>query len=498
MKKKALLVLFLILSLLLTACSNPEGGFGPSWDITAKIPLIKGSEENKITVYDLLGEDVNLEEGISISLADGEDTLYDLGGELSTVSLDIGGGTLELSLLPVPPDITVADDLGEIKIDTQFSRLVLGENLATVTIEPLDKVDFQDIKLYIFDDGQRQDPYEIPIGADGKGQWQMDGLVFSSNDILIAAVADSANIGEVTVSIDLPDKLLVESITCDVGESLADKDTTINFELDLDLDEKIREELEKVEFWPELVLNLATLEGLEINIKDLVFTTRGAKPEVITTKIEGTGSKKTVELNGKSLLDLLRDPGITGFNVSANYSITGEEVTVNRTSKVGIEAIRIQIPYEFSVKEDIVYQVNGQEVGSLDQDTRELLQNRLEAALVIEDLYNNFPFSVEIGVYLASISGNPTEEFIEENLYTEANKIKSISIEQRTGYKSFPVKLASKELEPFAQEDLYAGVKIIIPRNATGETYKFNEEDEFTFNLIYISLTGKINGGEEK
>lgn len=153
--------------------------------------------------------------------------------ELSTVSLDIGGGTLELSLLPVPPDITVADDLGEIKIDTQFSRLVLGENLATVTIEPLDKVDFQDIKLYIFDDGQRQDPYEIPIGADGKGQWQMDGLVFSSNDILIAAVADSANIGEVTVSIDLPDKLLVESITCDVGESLADKDTTINFELDL-------------------------------------------------------------------------------------------------------------------------------------------------------------------------------------------------------------------------------------------------------------------------
>lgn len=137
-------------------------------------------------------------------------------------------------------------------------------------------------------------------------------------------------------------------------------------------------------------------------------------------------------------------------------------------------------------------------MGSLDQDTRELLQNRLEAALVIEDLYNNFPFSVEIGVYLASISGNPTEEFIEENLYTEANKIKSISIEQRTGYKSFPVKLASKELEPFAQEDLYAGVKIIIPRNATGETYKFNEEDEFTFNLIYISLTGKINGGEEK
>lgn len=498
MKKKALLVLFLILSLLLTACSNPEGGFGPSWDITAKIPLIKGSEENKITVYDLLGEDVNLEEGISISLADGEDTLYDLGGELSTVSLDIGGGTLELSLLPVPPDITVADDLGEIKIDTQFSRLVLGENLATVTIEPLDKVDFQDIKLYIFDDGQRQDPYEIPIGADGKGQWQMDGLVFSSNDILIAAVADSANIGEVTVSIDLPDKLLVESITCDVGESLADKDTTINFELDLDLDEKIREELEKVEFWPELVLNLATLEGLEINIKDLVFTTRGAKPEVIKTEIEGTGSKKTVELIEKSLLDLLRDPGITGFNVSANYSITGEEVTVNRTSKVGIEAIRIQIPYEFSVKEDIVYQVNGQEVGSLDQDTRELLQNRLEAALVIEDLYNNFPFSVEIGVYLASISGNPTEEFIEENLYTEANKIKSISIEQRTGYKSFPVKLASKELEPFAQEDLYAGVKIIIPRNATGETYKFNEEDEFTFNLIYISLTGKINGGEEK
>ena len=61
--------------MLLTACSNPEGGFGPSWDITAKIPLIKGSEENKITVYDLLGEDVNLEEGISISLADGEDTL---------------------------------------------------------------------------------------------------------------------------------------------------------------------------------------------------------------------------------------------------------------------------------------------------------------------------------------------------------------------------------------------------------------------------------------
>lgn len=47
MRKKMFFLLFLILPLLLTACTNPQGGIGPSWDVTAKIPIKKGSEEDR-------------------------------------------------------------------------------------------------------------------------------------------------------------------------------------------------------------------------------------------------------------------------------------------------------------------------------------------------------------------------------------------------------------------------------------------------------------------
>lgn len=48
------LLVVLISVLILSACTNPDGRLGPSWDVTAKIPLIKGAEENKVTIEDIL------------------------------------------------------------------------------------------------------------------------------------------------------------------------------------------------------------------------------------------------------------------------------------------------------------------------------------------------------------------------------------------------------------------------------------------------------------
>lgn len=126
MKRKIFFLLFLIFPLLLTACTNPQGGIGPSWDVTARIPLLKGNEENKLTVYDLFGENFNPEGAITVTLADGDITLFDLGTKMSTISITDNEITIPIAkeLPEFNPELS---ESAKINFGISFSNLILGK-----------------------------------------------------------------------------------------------------------------------------------------------------------------------------------------------------------------------------------------------------------------------------------------------------------------------------------------------------------------------------------
>ena len=497
MRKKMFFLLFLILPLLLTACTNPQGGIGPSWDVTAKIPIKKGSEEDRLTVYDILGEDVNLEEGIRINLESGDSAAFDLGAELDKIRL-----TDSVITVPLLPDfIFDPDKFGEISFDTGFTNITLGSSLVKITLQG--EVDIQEIELCFFDDGVNKGSYVISI-KNREGYGLIDSLEFTSGNILVAAVAEDIE-GFVEVNLEFPE-LSIESITCDVSDLL---DNTVQdfdiggIELDVideEMDEKIREELEKMELKPELYISFLTMSGLDVEIRDLALIFQNlleVEVERINAElvpVEETDSRQVQKVkNLDNIWGLLLNPDVANIKIEGNYEIAGENVTVNKDSKVGLESIELSIPYEFIVTEDMEIQTDPEEVDSLDEDTKKLLKSNLKAVLVIEDLNNDFPFSATMELYIGSISENYSVELIEQNLYVEENMIKRIPIKQRTRYETFTVEFESKDLEILEQKNLYSGIKLIIPKNSEGESYKLNADDEFTFNRIYIGLTGKIN-----
>lgn len=466
--------------------------------MTAKIPIKKGSEEDRLTVHDLLGEDVNLEEGIRINLESGDSAAFDLGAELDKIRL-----TDSVITVPLLPDfIFDPDKFGEISFDTGFTNITLGSSLVKITLQG--EVDIQEIELCFLDGGEVKYIYPITI-QDNEGQYSMEVMEFPSGEILVAAVA--RDIKEVVqVNIEFPESLSIDSITCDVSDLL---DNTVQdfdiggIELDVideEMDEKIREELEKMELKPELYISFLTMSGLDVEIRDLALIFQNllevevARINAELVPVEETDSRQVQKVkNLDNIWGLLLNPDVANIKIEGNYEIAGENVTVNKDSKVGLESIELSIPYEFIVTEDMEIQTDPEEVDSLDEDTKKLLKSNLKAVLVIEDLNNDFPFSATMELYIGSISENYSVELIEQNLYVEENMIKRIPIKQRTRYETFTVEFESKDLEILEQKNLYSGIKLIIPKNSEGESYKLNADDEFTFNRIYIGLTGKIN-----
>ncbi|NLJ83630.1 MAG: hypothetical protein GX336_01800 [Halanaerobiaceae bacterium] len=242
------------------------------------------------------------------------------------------------------------------------------------------------------------------------------------------------------------------------------------------------------------------MSGLDVEIRDLALIFQNllevevARINAELVPVEETDSRQVQKVkNLDNIWGLLLNPDVANIKIEGNYEIVGENVTVNKDSKVGLESIELSIPYEFIVTEDMEIQTDPEEVDSLDEDTKKLLKSNLKAVLVIEDLNNDFPFSATMELYIGSISENYSVELIEQNLYVEENMIKRIPIKQRTRYETFTVEFESKDLEILEQKNLYSGIKLIIPKNSEGESYKLNADDEFTFNRIYIGLTGKIN-----
>ncbi len=497
MKRKIFFLLFLIFPLLLTACTNPQGGIGPSWDVTARIPLLKGNEENKLTVYDLFGENFNPEGAITVTLADGDITLFDLGTKMSTIS--ITDNEIKIPIVQQLPEFNPElSEFAKINFGISFSNLILGKNQIPFEISG-ENVDIDSISFSIFVDGFSRHKYVVSVGTDGSGLLELDNYVnYSSDNVFIAA--EYPNIdenSETELILKFPEKLYIESITCDVNEYLGDNeiDTKIDFEIELNIDEKT---MEKVDFNADLVINLQTLDGMEIDLENLTFTIMGNKTDVFVAELrdlDDTGTRKTIEFkDGKDILDIILDPEIKGLKVSGDYIISGEEVTITYDSKVGIESVEVQIPFDIAVEDDLVFTTNVVKLEPVDEDIRELLKHDLEGAFVVEGLHNKFGMSLIMELYIASIPGNRTDEELEEILYKSENMIKRASIQKMKEYNvPYTVKVDAEELDIFFEDNLYAGIKFIVPANEEGERYKITGEDELTFDRMYISITGKIN-----
>ncbi|MFP4015572.1 MAG: hypothetical protein ACLFUI_00945 [Halanaerobiales bacterium] len=129
MKKNICLLLMLSIPILfLSACSNPQGGLGPSWDVSLKIPLIKGSAENTITIEDITGGDTGIEDGYNENLLIGDNT-YDLGTELTSYTFPAVEEGASISL----PTIEVAGLIGTLAESVPIAAPVNLDNLDTIT-----------------------------------------------------------------------------------------------------------------------------------------------------------------------------------------------------------------------------------------------------------------------------------------------------------------------------------------------------------------------------
>ena len=103
--------------------------------------------------------------------------------------------------------------------------------------------------------------------------------------------------------------------------------------------------------------------------------------------------------------------------------------------------------------------------------------------------------SINAQIYMATIDGGKemSDTQLKDALYKEENMFRELSIEQRTN-KDKEFGLKGSEVDKFTQDNLYAGVKIIIPGNADANTsYNFKTGDKISISEIFVTMVGKAN-----
>jgi len=635
-------------TLMFYACTNPGGTLGPSWDITAKIPLIKGTEKNTIRIEDLIGDDINLQEGYTESLLDSGNSLYALGNELSEISfsgfstsielgsIEIGGliGTREFDVITANIEGGIEEDIGDITFDADFDSLSLSEDSqeALITINSTTgsiSDHISGLRIKVFNNGVNKGTlyFDTLITGDDlntgvEEKWDMKNLSLTGNQISLKLMVEEITLDEeIIVSVQFPSKLKVaelsnlkltdfsdidtrleSEITIDdlnlnngvkkigfvtgnisidissvsnnftglsvenlniaglsaetdlislagqelsfldgeklqTGMTLRANDELISFssdsevkisgtfenigisylevnideaketldfdgdvvidELEIELDDELRDELHKLNIKPEIILNIVSLEGMKLEPFELVFNTfdDSGNPvgEEISFEIEVSESGNSI-IDIKPLFDRIKEPEVNRISGSCNYGLSGEEVIVTPESKVGIESIELRVPYEFSLNDDMEFTLDPEKVEALDSGTREMLENDAKGMLVIGNLDNNLPLAVAIEVYAVVISEpHLTNEELKETLYKPENLLKSKALAQREYYEKYLLEIKAEDLDIFTEDNVYTGVKIVLPANNGEDKYQFLAGDKLTFDSIYLSLTGHLN-----
>lgn len=252
MRKMLIVCIGLLISILvLNGCSSPQGGFGPSWDVTAKIPLIKGSEETSLSVEELLSTELGLE--LNTSEESGEllslqNTINE--ADLSDFDFNIGN---QIHDFEVPGDFSQSIVLGSIKVDglvseynetvdltggqdiTQpsFAMIDMGVSFDSLTFDnntqpaniiidnSQSDVDITYLAL-TFTDSKGNEYYtteftdDILAGEVGEDQWPLAGLQLVDDvvnvNLEVSTAGDVGDTGTVNVDIDFPGTIKASSI----------------------------------------------------------------------------------------------------------------------------------------------------------------------------------------------------------------------------------------------------------------------------------------------
>lgn len=630
----------------LYGCTNPGGTPGPSWDITLKIPLIKGTEENTMKIEDLLGDDVDLQEGFKVKLLESSEGLYALGEELA--GLNFTGFSASIDLEPVEIDGLIDNsefnveknkiedgielDIGSIEINAEFESLRLADKSQKVVAAIVSDGDtsgyIYGLRVEVFNDGNNIASFDFgDITANMlengvEAEWDMKNQNFTDNEIALKlSVKEVLLDKDIILSVQFPPKLKVAeaiglkladfsnleaeleseislaglnlkkgvkkigfstgNISIDVsseadnftglvvedliigglcvanglislagrelsfpeGEKLDAKlslrasDELISFssdsliklngnfegigiaylevnideaiagldfdgelvidELEIELEDKLRDELYKLEISPEIIMKTAWLEGMKLEPFALVFKTfdDSGNPvgEEISFDIEFSGSGNSI-IDIRALFDRIKGSGVSKIRGVCNYGLSGGDVIVAPDTEIGIESIELRVPYEFSLNEDIEFKLVPERAEPFDNESREMLKKDVKGMLVIEDLHNNLPLAATFEVYAAVIPDpGMTDEELKEALYKPENLLKRKTLDQREFYEKYLLEVEKEDLDLFTEENVYIGIRIIVPANKGEDKYRFIAGDKLTFSSIYLSLTGHIN-----
>lgn len=665
MKKYLFLLLTLmILIVLLSACSNPQGGFGPSWDLSIRVPIVSYSEDNQLTVEDIFGDDVNFEDGFNDSLLDGENT-YNIGSELTNYTFpnvaegeSIALPTIEVADLINPysqdiplmpginsesvaiPSIDIPDIYDRVTFAAldkdnllQEARITVTNNTSNITIESLtinidysdgdnnpitDIIDFTNIQAGQFindtflngltinsedmnmsatittsgtsDADISQDTMTISVsfpdviesvqGLDTSGldidyhieetitlpdlviEEGVKEITFASGDLGIdltdipglnlewdslslAGLTNSDSIIPLTgETVDLNDGSLTElsfkihltdndsfldynagdtvgisggfsnvsidSVLVDVSQlNLSNFDKNIVVDpIDIDIDSQLRDELAKIEITPTIIARFAGLQGMTMDLSNVTFRALDSTLDPATGVIDqfnldsghnGLNFEVDLMAYDPDLLDFIKNPATHRITIGGSYDVAGDNVVVGSDSKVGLESIDVQLPYQLTLADDFTYSMDPELVEVIDGDSYDKIKDDIRGTLVIKEFNNDFPFPGTVKVYAVDIdtmaNPNPTLEEIKTYLYSgeDDNLIKEVSVKQRVSYEEFLVELDIEDFEIFKDDNVYAGVKIMVPANNEGESYEFYDGDEISFKNIYLTLTGSVN-----
>ena len=120
---------------------------------------------------------------ISVTLADGDITLFDLGTKMSTIS--ITDNEIKIPIVQQLPEFNPElSEFAKINFGISFSNLILGKNQIPFEISG-ENVDIDSISFSIFVDGFSRHKYVVSVGTDGSGLLELDNYVnYSSDNVL--------------------------------------------------------------------------------------------------------------------------------------------------------------------------------------------------------------------------------------------------------------------------------------------------------------------------
>ena len=298
----------------------------------------------------------------------------------------------------------------------------------------------------------------------------------------------------------------IESATINFDNfNLGDK-STINEKVIFDKETMdIPDEIKNLEFNnAKFTLGLDGITDLTMDLIDLTFKALDSNGKVVQENNsdlkfnlgEITGDSGEIELMDKdpNVLDLILNENTQEVVVNGSWDLEGE-ATIDENETIGFNGMTVDIPFSFNIEEDINHTIVPSPMDPFDADQIDIIEQGVkEAKVVINEFNNEMGISIDAEIYLGTISGgaqmNDTE--LKEELYKEDNILKTVSIEQRKN-KDIEFGITDAEVDKFTKNNLYTGVKIIIPNNTGEKAYELRTGDKINIGEIFVTMIGKAN-----